>query len=114
MALRLLVLLFQRPGEIRQMEWQDVDLIAKEWRYFVTKTEVLHLVPLSTQAVGIFKEIKPYTGNQRYILPSVRGDGRPMSNGTIATALKTLGYDSDTMTAHGFRSMASTLLNEQG
>ncbi|MGZ8152915.1 MAG: tyrosine-type recombinase/integrase [Methylovulum sp.] len=113
-ALRLSPLLFQRPGEIRQMEWKDIDLDAKEWRYYVTKTEVLHLVPLSVQAVAILEEIKPLTGNGRYVFPSSRGDGRPMSDGTIRTALKTLGYDSDVMTAHGFRTTASTLLNEQG
>jgi len=113
-ALKLSPLLFQRPGEIRQMEWKDIDLDAKEWRYYVTKTEVLHLVPLSVQAVAILEEIKPLTGNGRYVFPSSRGDGRPMSDGTIRTALKTLGYDSDVMTAHGFRTTASTLLNEQG
>jgi integrase len=113
-ALRLSPLLFQRPGEIRQMEWKDIDLTAKEWRYFVTKTEVLHIVPLSIQAVAILEEIKPITGTGRYVFPSSRGDGRPMSDGTIITALKTLGYNSDIMTAHGFRTTASTLLNEQG
>ncbi|MGZ8236550.1 MAG: tyrosine-type recombinase/integrase [Methylobacter sp.] len=113
-AFRLSPLLFQRPGEIRKMKWADVDLIAKEWRYFVTKTEVLHIVPLSTQAAAILEEIKPFTGSSQYVFPSIRGDGRPMSDNTIRTALKTLGYDSDTMTAHGFRTTASTLLNEQG
>jgi integrase len=113
-ALRFSPLVFQRPGEIRQMEWKDVDLDVKEWRYFVTKTEVQHIVPLSTQALAVLNEIKPLTGNGQYVFPSSRGDGRPMSNGTISTALKTLGYDSNIMTAHGFRSTASTLLNEQG
>ena len=113
-AIRLSPLLFQRPGEIRQMEWKDIDLEAKEWRYFVTKTEVEHIVPLSTQAVSILEEIKPFTGSVRYVFPSSRGDGRPMSDNTIRTALRTLGYDSDVMTPHGFRTTASTLLNEQG
>jgi len=113
-AFRLSPLLFQRPGEIRQMEWKDIDLEAKEWRYFVTKTEALHIVPLSTQAIAILEEIKSLTGQGRYVFPSSRGGGRSMSNGTISTALKTLGYDSATMTAHGFRTTASTLLNEQG
>jgi integrase len=113
-ALRLSPLLFQRPGEIRQMEWKDIDLEAKEWRYFVTKTEVQHIVPLSVQAVAILEEVKQLTGTGRYVFPSSRGDGRPMSDGTIRTALKTLGYDSDVMSAHGFRTTASTLLNEQG
>ncbi|QWF70088.1 tyrosine-type recombinase/integrase [Methylomonas paludis] len=113
-ALRLSPYLFQRPGEIRQMEWQDIDLDAKEWRYFVTKTEVQHIVPLSSQAIAILEAIKPLTGTGRYVFPSSRGDGRPMSDGTIRTALKTLGYESDVMSAHGFRTTASTLLNEQG
>ncbi|MGZ5059753.1 MAG: tyrosine-type recombinase/integrase [Methylobacter sp.] len=113
-ALKLSPLLFQRPGEIRQMEWKDVELVAKEWRYFVTKTEVQHIVPLSTQAIAILEEIKPLTGPGRYVFPSSRGDGRPMSDGTIRTALKTLGYGKEMMSAHGFRTTASTLLNEQG
>lgn len=113
-AFRVSPYLFQRPGEIRQMEWKDVDLGAKEWRYFVTKTEVQHIVPLSTQAVAILEAVKPLTGTGRYVFPSSRGDGRPMSDNTIRTALKSLGYDSDAMTAHGFRTTASTLLNEQG
>ncbi len=113
-ALRLSPLLFQRPGEIRQMEWKDIDLSAREWRYLVTKTEFNHIVPLSTQAVEIIESIKLLTGSGRYVFPSSRGDGRPMSDNTIRTALITLGYDSDVMTAHGFRTTASTLLNEQG
>jgi integrase len=113
-ALRISPLLFQRPGEIRQMEWKDVDLAAREWRPFVTKTNVLHIVPLSTQAIAILETIKPLTGSGRYVFPSSRGDGRPMSDGTVRTALRTLGYDKDSMSAHGFRTTASTLLNEQG
>jgi integrase len=113
-ALRISSLLFQRPGEIRQMEWKDVDLEAREWRPFVTKTNALHLVPLSAQAVGILETVKPLTGSGRYVFPSSRNDGRPMSENTIRVALLTMGYSGDTMTAHGFRGMASTLLNEQG
>lgn len=113
-ALRLSPYLFQRPGEIRQMEWKDLDMTAKEWRYFVTKTEVQHIVPLSHQAVAILEETKLLTGSGRYVFPSSRGDGRPMSNNTIRSALMSLGYDGDMMTAHGFRTTASTLLNEQG
>jgi integrase len=113
-ALRISPLLFQRPGEIRQMEWKDVDLSGREWRPFITKTSVLHIVPLSTQAIAILEAVKPLTGSGRYVFPSSRGDGRPMSDGTIRTALRTLGYDKDSMSAHGFRTTASTLLNEQG
>ncbi|WP_341328577.1 integrase arm-type DNA-binding domain-containing protein [Methylotuvimicrobium sp. KM2] len=113
-AFRLSPLVFQRPGEIRQMLWEDVDLEVKEWRPYVSKTDFHHIVPLSTQAVDILKAIQPLTGNGKYVFPSSRGDGRPMSDNTIRTALKSLGYESDVMTAHGFRTTASTLLNEQG
>lgn len=114
MAFRLSPLLFQRPGEIRQMLWDDIDLIAKEWRPFISKADFHHIVPLSTQAIAILEAIHPLTGRQQYVFPSSRGNGRPMSENTIVTALKSLGYDSDVMTAHGFRTTASTLLNEQG
>lgn len=113
-ALKLSPYLFQRPGEIRQMEWKDIALEAREWRYFVTKTEVQHIVPLSNQAIAVLEAIKPLTDSGRYVFPSSRSDGRPMSDGTVRTALKTLGYDSDVMSTHGFRTTASTLLNEQG
>jgi integrase len=113
-AFRFSPLVFQRPGEIRQLLWSDIDLDAREWRPYISKTDFYHIVPLSTQAVAILNEIKPLTGNGQYVFPSSRGDGRPMSDGTIRTALKSLGYDSDVMTAHGFRTTASTLLNEQG
>lgn len=113
-AFRLSPLLFQRPGEIRQMLWADVDLVAREWRPYVSKTDFHHIVPLSTQATAILEAVQPLTGGGQYVFPSSRGDGRPMSDNTIRTALKSLGYDSDVMTAHGFRTTASTLLNEQG
>ncbi|MBD9360774.1 tyrosine-type recombinase/integrase [Methylomonas fluvii] len=113
-AFRLSPLLFQRPGEIRQMYWDDVDLVAREWRPYISKTDFHHIVPLSTQAIAILEAIQPLTGGGQYVFPSSRGDGRPMSDNTIRTALKSLGYDSDVMTAHGFRTTASTLLNEHG
>jgi len=113
-AFRLSPLLFQRPGEIRQMLWADVDLVAREWRPYISKTDFHHIVPLPTQAIAILEAIHPLTGGGQYVFPSSRGDGRPMSDNTIRTALKSLGYDSDVMTAHGFRTTASTLLNEQG
>ena len=113
-AFRISPLLFQRPGEIRQLLWSDIDIQAKEWRPYISKTDFHHIVPLSTQAIEILEAIKPLTGVGQYVFPSSRGDGRPMSDNTIRTALKSLGYDSGTMTAHGFRTTASTLLNEQG
>lgn len=113
-AFRISPLLFQRPGEIRQLLWSDLDLESKEWRPYISKTDFHHIVPLSTQAIEILETIRPLTGAGLYVFPSSRGDGSPMSENTIRTALKSLGYDSDVMTAHGFRTTASTLLNEQG
>lgn len=113
-AFRLSPLLFQRPGEIRQMLWDDVDLETREWRPYISKTDFHHIVPLSRQAIDILEGVKSLSGSGKYVFPSSRGDGRPMSDNTIRTALKSLGYESDVMTAHGFRTTASTLLNEQG
>ena len=75
-AFRLSPLLFQRPGEIRQMLWVDLDLAAKEWRPYVSKTDFHHIVPLPTQAVAILEAIQPLTGGGQYVFPSSRGDGR--------------------------------------
>lgn len=113
-ALKLAPMFFVRPGELRAAEWSHFDLDAKEWRYFVTKTEVQHIVPLSTQAVAILKELHPLTGHGRFVFPSERnpaGD-RCMSENTLNAALKRLGYGKDVMTAHGFRAMARTILDE--
>ena len=110
---------FQRPGEIRKAEWIEIDLDATVWRIpdIRMKEREAHLVPLSQQAVGILQGIKPLTGHGRYIFPSIRnvahGD-RPMSENTICAALRRLGFGQDEMCAHGFRGMASTILNEQG
>lgn len=113
-ALKLAPLVFVRPGELRAMQWQDVDLEAAEWRYFVTKTKVQHIVPLSTQAVAILKELHPLTGHGRFAFPSERTPSgeRCMSENTLNAALKRLGYGKDKMTAHGFRAMARTILDE--
>ncbi len=73
-----------------------------------------HIVPLSTQAVSILRELQPLTGRGRYVFPSLRSADRPMSNNTVNAALRRLGYSGDDQTGHGFRSMASTLLNELG
>lgn len=113
-ALKLAPLVFVRPGELRAMEWAHIDLDAQEWRYFVSKTQVQHIVPLSSQAVEILQELKPLTGHGRYAFPSERtprGD-RCMSENTLNAALKRLGYGKDVMTAHGFRATARTILDE--
>ena len=111
-ALKLAPLVFVRPGELRQAKWADVDLDGAEWRYRVTKTDSEHIVPLATQAVEILRDLQPYTRRSAYIFPGERSASRPMSENTINAALRYLGYDRDTMTGHGFRAMARTVLDE--
>ncbi|MES9949343.1 MAG: integrase arm-type DNA-binding domain-containing protein [Candidatus Thiodiazotropha sp.] len=115
-ALQLAPLVFVRPGELRHAEWSEIDLDKAEWRIPAKKMKMstVHLVPLSTQAITILNEIKPLTGHGKYVFPGVRSNKRPMSENTITGALRRLGYASGEMTGHGFRSMASTILNEQG
>ena len=115
-ALQLAPLVFVRPGELRHAEWEEIDLEAAEWRLPANKMKMKqpHIVPLSEQAIEVLKEIHPLTGGGLYVFPSVRSRKRPMSENTVTGALRRLGYQSGEMTGHGFRSMASTLLNEQG
>jgi integrase len=112
-ALKLAPLVFVRPGELRAARWADVDLDAAEWRYMVSKTKTAHIVPLSTQAVSVLRDLAPLTGRDEYVFPSVRSIRRPLSENTINAALRRLGYDSNMMTGHGFRAMARTILDEQ-
>lgn len=115
-ALRLAPLVFVRPGELRHAEWTEFNLATAEWRIPAEKMKmrVMHIVPLSKQAIEILREIRALTGDGKYVFPSVRSSKRPMSENTVLAALRRLGYTGDEMTGHGFRSMASTLLNEQG
>lgn len=115
-ALRLAPLVFVRPGELRQAEWKEFDLDNAEWRIPGNKMKmgVLHIIPLSKQALAILNDLKPLTGSGKYLFPSNRTKTRPMSDNTLNAALRRLGYTKEEMTAHGFRSMASTILNEQG
>ena len=115
-ALRLAPLIFLRPGELRRAAWEDIDLDDAEWRIPAEKMKMdrPHIVPLSAQALEVLKEIEPLTGNGPYLFPSIRTKQRPMSENTLNAALRGMGYSRDEMTAHGFRSMASTRLNELG
>ncbi len=115
-ALRLAPLLFVRPGELRAMEWAELDLDGAQWRIPAARMKMreAHIVPLSSQAVAILREIEPLTARGRYVFPSLQTASRPMSENTINAALRRLGFDKDTMTGHGFRAMASTRLNEMG
>ncbi|MEQ1667441.1 MAG: tyrosine-type recombinase/integrase, partial [Sulfuriferula sp.] len=116
-ALSLAPLVFVRPGELRHAEWCEIDLDAAMWTIPAAKMKMkrAHLVPLSTQAIAILKDIQPLTGAGKYVFSGAYNANRPMSENTLNKALRTLGYDTKTqMTGHGFRSIASTLLNEQG
>ena len=115
-ALQLAPLVFVRPGELRQAEWCEFDFEEPEWRIPPErmKMRTLHVVPLARQAKVILEDIQALTGRGRFVFPSERTYDRPMSNNTLNAALRRMGYQSHVITAHGFRAMASTLLNEQG
>lgn len=111
-ALKLAPLVFVRPGELRHARWEDIDMDGGEWRFTASKTKQPHIVPLSTQAVAILRELHPATGRGAYVFPSARGKGRPMSEAAVIAAMRRMGLDGDTMTGHGFRAMARTILDE--
>ena len=115
-ALRIAPMVFVRPGELRRAEWAEIDFDKAEWVIpgIRMKMKEKHIVPLSRQALEILRELHPLTEESRYIFPSPRTFDRPMSDNAILAALRSMGYTGDMMTGHGFRSMASTLLNEQG
>jgi integrase len=112
-ALRLASLLFVRPGELRSMEWKDVDLDAAEWAYIIPKTGNQHIVPLSRQAVAILRELHGVTGYGPYVFPGGRSIHRCMSENAVNAALRRMGIDTrNELTGHGFRAMARTVLDE--
>jgi integrase len=115
-ALQLAPRLFVRPGELRHAEWSEFDFDQKQWRIPGTKMKMRspHIVPLSTQSVGFLRELEMFTGGGKYLFPSIRSAQRPMSENTVNASLRRLGYTAEEMTGHGFRSIASTMLNEQG
>lgn len=121
-ALQLSALLFQRPGNIRQMEWAWVDLekglvtIPSQDMKRTLHQKINgrpHFVPLAPQATAALKEIRPLTGHGRYVFPSLRTGERPMSDNTVNAALRRMGFNKDEMSAHGFRAMARTLIVER-
>jgi integrase len=116
-ALKLAPLVFVRPGELRAATWDEFDLEEAEWRISAhrTKLRVEHVVPLADQAVAILDDLFPLTGSESgYVFPSVRSRSTCMSDNSLNAALRRMGYSKEQMTAHGFRSMASTRLNELG
>jgi integrase len=115
-ALKLASRTFVRPGELRYAEWTEVDLDTAEWRIPAVRMKMkdLHIVPLASQVVVMLRELQAITGKSKYLFPSLQTALRPISENTVNVALRRLGYSREEMTGHGFRAMASTLLNEQG
>ncbi|WP_370521720.1 tyrosine-type recombinase/integrase [Novosphingobium sp. ERN07] len=115
-ALQLSPYVFERPGERRRVEWSEIDLDAAVWRIMAPKMKGRqeHAVPLSCQAIALFEDARAMTGDCKYVFPSIRTPIKPMSENTVNAALRRLGFTKDKITAHGFRAMASTLLNESG
>ena len=115
-GLRLSAHLFVRPGELRQAEWSEFDFDRSVWNIPEQKMKMRrpHRVPLSTQVTALFEQLWELTGTGRYCFPSFRSPRRPMSENTVNAALRALGFGQEEMTAHGFRAMAATLLNETG
>ncbi len=115
-ALELLALTFVRPGELRAAEWAEFDLDAGVWAIPAEKMKMgrPHRVPLTPRAIAILRELHAITGGGKFLFPSIRSPARCMSENTINGALRRLGFEKDEMTGHGFRSAASSMLNESG
>ena len=115
-ALRLAAYVFVRPGELRHAEWNEFDLETAEWSIPAEKMRMRrpHRVPLARQSLGVLQELQQLTGKGRWLFPSVRTSTRPISENTLNAALRRLGYGSEEICTHGFRSMASSRLNEMG
>jgi integrase len=113
-ALKLAPYLFLRPGELRAAPWTEIDFERVEWRIPKErmKKKRMHVIPLSTQAVALLRELEKFTGNGKLMFPTLKDPTRPMSENTINSALRRMGYTTEEQTGHGLRTTASTLLNE--
>lgn len=113
-ALRLSPILFCRPGELRAAEWSEFDFEAEQWNIPASRMKMKepHIVPLSKQAIAILKELQPLTGSGKYLFPSTRSPQRCMSDNTLNASFRRMGFEKDEITAHGFRAMARTILDE--
>ena len=116
LALALAPHVFLRPGELRRAEWVEIDLAASVWRVPAARMKMRreHVVPLSRQSLDILSKTQLLTGDRRYVFPALGKRERPLSENTVTSAIRRMGFTPDEMTAHGFRAMASTLLNESG
>lgn len=116
LALALLPHVFVRPGELRQADWSEFDFEKAIWRVSALRMKQRreHVVPLSRQSISILRQAQALTGNESYVFPALGRRDRPLSENTITVALRRMDFSANEMTAHGFRAMASTLLNESG
>jgi len=114
-ALKLSPILFQRPGEIRHMEWSEINWEDSRWEIPAEKMKMRqpHIVPLPDQAIRELKALHPLTGNGKYVFPSARGRSRPLSDNGVRVALRSMGFDKEQITPHGFRATARTILDER-
>lgn len=125
-ALKIIPMVMVRPSELSSAEWSEIDINSNTWTIPAKRRKLpkhlkdanrpqdAHIVPLCCQVVTELKLIHQYTGKGKYVFPSARGNSRPMSNNALRTALRSMGFDNETITPHGFRGVASTFLNEQG
>ena len=113
-ALQLSPLFLCRPGELRHLEWTEVNFAEARIELPASKMKMKepHIIPLASQAISILKELQPITGRGKYVFPSARGASRPLSDNGVRTALRTLGYTNDQICPHGFRAMGRTILDE--
>lgn len=111
-ALKCSALWFCRPGELRKLEWAQINWKQKQIELTAEKTQQEHIIPLALQSLEILKQLEPITSRSKYVFPSARGASRSLSENTVRVALRSMGYDKDTMTAHGFRAAARTMLDE--
>jgi integrase len=115
-ALQLAPLLFVRSGELRSAEWSEIDFVKGEWHIPAAKMKMRgkHIVPLARQALALFENLRPLNAGGKFVFPSPRSARRPLSDNALLAALRRMGYAQGTVTVHGFRSTATTFLNELG
>jgi integrase len=115
-ALKILPYVFVRPGEFRHAEWDEIDLEGATWRIPAPKLKMrtAHIVPLATQVASLMADLRAFTGGGRYLFPGARTKDKPISDMASNAALRYMGFGGGEICGHGFRAMASTLLNEKG
>jgi integrase len=111
-VLKVLPLLFVRPGELRAMRWEHIDFEAKQWKFTTGKTNQDHIVPLANQVIEVLQALRPFTDKSRYVFPLQNNNQNPMQENTFIKAFRAVGIDPKVQSAHGFRATARTMLNE--